>query len=128
SLGDAVADWTYPISFNERYGLVPLRRDGKEVAMPDITELGGMEHDIVANALRALYHDTGIRSQDVNLYWNEKRVRARGQLALANTVRKLPTDQETLHVFADLDPLANWGHAARHLFFSPSSGSLLHSE
>jgi hypothetical protein len=96
--------------------------------MADIPDLGGLEHDIVSNALRAVYRDTGVRSQEVNLYLNAQPVRAGGRLTLANAVRELPTNQESLYVFADLDPLSNWGHAARHLFFSPANGSLVHSE
>jgi hypothetical protein len=96
--------------------------------MVDISNLGGMEEEIVATALRAIYRDAGVRSQDVNLYAKTQPVPARGRLTLANAVRDLPTEQESLYVFADLDPLSNWGHLARHLFFSSKHGSLMHSE
>jgi hypothetical protein len=96
--------------------------------MADISELGGLERDIVANALRAIYRDEGYRSQEVNLFWKTQPLPAGGRLTLANAARELPTEQESYYVFADLDPLSNWGHAARHLFLSPTNGSLMHSE
>jgi len=86
--------------------------------MAGIADLHGMEQDIVAAALRAVYKDAGVRSQDVNLFARTKPIRPKARLALANTVRTLPTEQASVYVFADLDPLSNWGHAARHLDYS----------
>ncbi len=96
--------------------------------MVETSSLGGMEQEIVATALRAIYRDAGVRSQDVNLYAKTQPIPARGRLALAHGVRELPTTHKSIYLFADLDPLANWGHPARHLFFSPENGSLMHSE
>ena len=96
--------------------------------MAGIADLHGMEQDIVAAALRAVYKDAGVRSQDVNLFARTKPIRPKARLALANTVRTLPTEQASVYVFADLDPLSNWGHAARHLFFGAKNGELMHSE
>ena len=96
--------------------------------MANVLNLGGMEQYIVATALRAIYRDSGVRSQDVNMYMKPQPIPAGGRLALANAVRELPTEHDSLYVFADLDPLSNWGHPAQHLFFSPKNGSLMHSE
>jgi hypothetical protein len=96
--------------------------------MANVLNLGGMEQYIVATALRAIYRDSGVRSQDVNMYMKPQPIPAGGRLTLANAVRELPTEHDSLYVFADLDPLSNWGHPAQHLFFSPKNGSLMHSE
>jgi hypothetical protein len=96
--------------------------------MADVATLGNLANDIVARVLRAIYRDQGIRSQEVNLYLHKKPFPAHGKLAIADTVRAVPTNQESLYVFADLAPLANWGHPARHMFFSPQNATLLHSE
>jgi Peptidase C13 family len=96
--------------------------------VPDISDLGGLERDIVSNALRAIYRDTGVRSQDANLFWRPQPFAPGGRLALANVAREVPTEEESLYVFADLDPLSNWGHPSRHMFFSPKDARLMYSE
>jgi hypothetical protein len=98
--------------------------------MADIVNPYGIDmlQDIFKNTLHVIYRDAGVRSQEVNLYVKTEPIAARGRLKLDNEVRQLPMDQESIHVFADLEPLANWAHSARHLFFSPIDGSLMHTE
>jgi hypothetical protein len=96
--------------------------------MPDIIDIGGVAADIVSNSLRAIYRTDGVRSQDVNLYWKTQPISPRENLILADRKREIPTERASYHVFADLSPLSNWGHPARHLFFDPENGELMHSE
>jgi hypothetical protein len=96
--------------------------------MPDIAALGDVGQKIVASSLLLIDREDGLRSQDVNLYLKRDTFPAGGRLAIAHVSRELPTQQKSLYVFADLAPLANWGHPARHLFFNPRTGGLMHAE
>lgn len=96
--------------------------------MTDVADLGPVAHDIVARSLSMIYQQYGVRSQDANLYLRKKPIERAGRLNFAGAARQLPTKQQSLYVFADLAPLANWGHPALHLFFEPTNGILMHSE
>ena len=79
--------------------------------MPDISDLGGLERDIVYNALRAIYRDTGVRSQDANLFWRPQPVAPGGRLALGEagcldggtTLRSIAPHPD-FRVFLTVDP------------------------
>ncbi len=96
--------------------------------MATVKSLGRVAEDIMVNALNTIRLENSVGSQQVNLFLKTEVLSPRGSLSVAEKTRSMPTPVETVHVFADLKPLANWAHPVRHLFYSPENGHLVHSE
>jgi hypothetical protein len=92
-----------------------------------VFRIGPIAHEIVAQALRAIALEDRVRSQDVNLYLRKALFPPHAEFSADAIGLRLPTREPTLHVFADLAPLLNWGHPARHLFFDARNGKLVFS-
>jgi hypothetical protein len=55
--------------------------------------------------------------------WIEHEVRRRGQTIEAQH-QKIEIERDTVVVFVDDEPLANWGHPCRYLLYEPENGEL----
>src|SRR5919204_5588977 len=62
------------------------------------------------------------RQQPSNL-WIEEEVLRRGHTIEAQH-QKIEIERDTVMVFADDAPLANWGHPCRYLLYEPENGEL----
>ncbi len=96
--------------------------------MVTVKGLGKLGEDILVHALNTLRLEHNAHPEKVNLHLRTVELPPGGKLSVAGKVKSLPTSTKTLYVFADLDPLANWGHPVRHLFYNPKNGQLVHSE
>jgi hypothetical protein len=70
----------------------------------------------------AIAHLLPARAQKSNLSVIKQIVEKGEQIGPSN--QRITVDEPTLVVFADDDPLANWGHACRYLFYNPETGAL----
>src|SRR5262245_44932381 len=62
------------------------------------------------------------RREPSNL-WIDEEVRRRGQTIVAQH-QEIEIERDTVLVFADDAPLANWGHSCRYLLYEPERGEL----
>lgn len=96
--------------------------------MSKARNLGSLGEDILKHALNTIQSEDNVHPAIVNLYLRHDDVPANGTLTVAGVTRNLPTSTKTVHVYADLAPLHNWGHPVRHLFYDTGNGALVHSE
>jgi hypothetical protein len=75
---------------------------------------------IQAHAFRAL----GPQKQATSNLYLDERIRERGEI-LGPAFQKIVVEEPSLLVFADDDPLANFGHDCRYLLYHPQEGTLL---
>lgn len=61
------------------------------------------------------------QAQRTNLSVRREIIESGEQIGPGN--QRIAVDEPTLVVFADDDPLANWGHACRYLLYDPQSGA-----
>jgi hypothetical protein len=72
--------------------------------------------------LHAVAHLSPAQAQKTNLSFNRQVFEAGEQIG--PPTQRVTLDEPALVVFADDDPLANWGHACRYLLYHPDTGAL----
>jgi hypothetical protein len=71
--------------------------------------------------LHAVGYLSPVQGQQTNLSVN-KQIFEKGE-HIGPPVQRIVADERTVLVFADDDPLANWGHACRYLLYNPDTGA-----
>ncbi len=79
-------------------------------------------------ALEVIQLENGVSAEEVNLYLCTREFAPGDSLSVAGKARVIPIQKTALLVFADLKPLANWGHPTRNLFFDKDDNSLVYGD
>jgi hypothetical protein len=96
--------------------------------MINANDLGALGQDILYRTLKTISSEDNTGPMAVNVYLNKNEQGPHGRLTTAGNERTLPMEVETIHIYADLAPLANWAHPVRHLFYERRNGELVFSE
>jgi hypothetical protein len=91
-------------------------------------DLGDNAQKILLHALSTIRSEDGVTEMNANLYLRTEEQQPGTSLQIAGATRIVPTRMATVQIFVDLDPLANWGHPVRFLYYALSSAQLVHSE